>query len=337
MSTAKYFDFITIAKGFAIVCVVLGHFTPDYMPEVYRQLKEAVYVFHMPLFMLLAGFLFQNSLSKHGGRIDVFPFIKKKFMRLMVPYFFLSFSIAALNGCLQQFMPVKKTVDVSYLVQMLYENVGGSATFLWFLYTLFMIFTITVILMQWPKGHLLMLVVACVLFFIPLPPVFYLDSIGKFYVYFAAGAFFYSYYDSHFVSSFAWAIALAILFVLILLSRSCCTVSWIHMLLTLLCSLSACLLILYISRKISGTSSRPVSLLKTAGKDSSYIYLLHMAGVYPIRLLYEHLGWYSHVSYGIFLVLAIVAGCFLPILASRYIIKRYGVLQFLMGDSKKNK
>lgn len=334
MPSKKYFDFITIAKGFAIICVVLGHFTPSYMPEFYFHLKEFVYLFHMPLFMMAAGFLFQMSYVNNGNNIAILPFLKKKFKRLMVPYFFLSFSIAALNFCLQQFIPVKVPVNVSYLCRLFYENVGGSAMFLWFLYTLFIIFVLTIFLIRLPKGRLWILVLACCLTFIPLPSVFFLDSVGTYYLFFIIGSFLYT-----LLPGFLLRTRLVVLVSLVSIIPYCIkgieTISYITILEKTLCGIGACVLILYISRFLSRRSMRGTHLLKITGKNSSYIYLLHMMGVYPVRLIYEKLGYFTCLSYGMALIIAIIAGCLIPVLIAEYIIKPNVILSFLMGDVKK--
>lgn len=334
MPSKNYFDFVTIAKGFAIACVVLGHFTPSYMPLVYQHLKESVYLFHMPLFMLLAGFLFYNSVEK--GPLAILPFIRKKFLRLMVPYFFLSFCIAALNGCLQRFIPVKKPVDAMYLYRIFYENVGGSATFLWFLYTLFIIFVLAAVVMRLPKGRYIFLILACILYFVPLPSVFYLNSVGAFSLYFVAGIFLYTFISRRTFLSWRLAIVSALLFLLAYSGRLFITDTSFKVLMTLLCGLSACLFILCVSDYLAHKPFRSVRLLKTMGRYSSYIYLLHMAGVYSVRLVYEKLGWQSHLSYALFLILAIVVGCLFPVLIGKYIIKPCSALLFLMGEGKKS-
>jgi len=94
----KQYDYITLSKALGIILVVVGHFTSTvYMPAYYIEMKNLIFSFHMPLFMILSGFLFHMSLCRKPGKISLFPFLKKKFLRLMVPYFFISAVIALLN------------------------------------------------------------------------------------------------------------------------------------------------------------------------------------------------------------------------------------------------
>ena len=63
MNRIKYIDSI---KGFAAVCVVLGHVVNGYWgggadSGVYYALLNALYAFHMPLFFTVSGFLFAQA------------------------------------------------------------------------------------------------------------------------------------------------------------------------------------------------------------------------------------------------------------------------------------
>lgn len=336
MPSGRYFDFVTLAKGFAIICVVLGHFTPSYMPSVYQHLKDGVYLFHMPLFMLLAGFLFQNSVERRQKTLRIIPFIKKKFLRLMVPYFFLSLCIAILNLILQQFIRVKQQVTCAYFIKMCYENIGGSATFLWFLYTLFLIFIIAIVFVRIPKGQYLLLFLACIFHFLPLPSALYMDAVGTYLIYFVTGTYVYkSFRETDFVS-YKKILLFICSFILSYIVLQNISSPFLRSLVTCLCGLSACMVILYVSYVCIKWNNLFIRALRIVGNYSSYIYLLHMMGVYPVRMMYEKIGWYSYFSYALALLLAIVIGCVLPVLIDRYIISSSQILSFLIGDSKKS-
>jgi len=74
-----YFDNL---KGFAILLVVLGHCIQQCDSEgSYQFLYNLIYAFHMPLFMAVSGFFGYKS------NVEILQVTKKKFLRLMVPYF----------------------------------------------------------------------------------------------------------------------------------------------------------------------------------------------------------------------------------------------------------
>jgi fucose 4-O-acetylase-like acetyltransferase len=66
---------IDILKGLLIVLVVLGHSDFEYTREIYW--------FHMPAFFMISGFLF----SSKNVTLELLPFLKKKILSLIIPYF----------------------------------------------------------------------------------------------------------------------------------------------------------------------------------------------------------------------------------------------------------
>lgn len=79
---------IDCAKGIAAGLVLIGHFVPLKLLQVF------IYSFHMPLFFFLAGVTFRNQQPNFR------TFIPKKFMQIMVPYFIFVISMFIMK-CLQ--------------------------------------------------------------------------------------------------------------------------------------------------------------------------------------------------------------------------------------------
>ena len=61
---------LDILKGIAIFCVVWGHFiqqgTLEGILRVDNPVEQIIYAFHMPLFMLISGYLMYNSFQRRG-------------------------------------------------------------------------------------------------------------------------------------------------------------------------------------------------------------------------------------------------------------------------------
>jgi len=76
---AERIGWIDFAKGVAIILMVLGH------AVVTSPLKKFIFVFHMPFFFVMAGFLL--NLNKWGGAENFNAFAAKLFKRLLVPYY----------------------------------------------------------------------------------------------------------------------------------------------------------------------------------------------------------------------------------------------------------
>lgn len=73
----KRLDWIDIAKGIAIILVIVGHTVPNPSP-----LRHAIFSFHMPVFFILAGYTFRPKPWREllSGSVS----------RLLVPYLVLT-------------------------------------------------------------------------------------------------------------------------------------------------------------------------------------------------------------------------------------------------------
>ena len=80
--------YIDIVKGIAIILVVFGHGIEYYSDEYLAgnlfysdKLHNIIYAFHMPLFMLVSGYLFYGSVVRHSWRHN----LKTRFSKLLLP------------------------------------------------------------------------------------------------------------------------------------------------------------------------------------------------------------------------------------------------------------
>ena len=72
-------EWLDLAKGIGIVCVVFGHTRIPYI------VPYLIYPFHVPLFFILSGFCFRKKENENFGN-----FLLKKIKTLLVPYAFFS-------------------------------------------------------------------------------------------------------------------------------------------------------------------------------------------------------------------------------------------------------
>ena len=80
---------IDFVRGFAIILVILGHSIQYGSGEAYRNSGEFynnmifkfIYSFHMPLFIMLSGYLFCYTVDRYSTR----QFIKNRIKRLLIP------------------------------------------------------------------------------------------------------------------------------------------------------------------------------------------------------------------------------------------------------------
>ena len=89
-------------RALAIILVVIGHFAKEIAVknELWNNIVNYIYSFHMPLFFVLSGIT--HSMSK---RKEFKPFVKDKFKKLLIPYFILNLLV----------MPIWLAIDLFIL------------------------------------------------------------------------------------------------------------------------------------------------------------------------------------------------------------------------------
>lgn len=145
-------NYIDYAKGFAILCVLLGHM------EVNPVLKHSIYSFHMPLFFIVSGYFLKKE--KLNGYT-----LKKNFQALMIPYFVIGGGM-----CVWQLFTdydAFTRLETSSLASLFLVGcrVGGEDVIrfvgaIWFLWVLFLSKIYTQHLLTWKYGGGIICVVA---------------------------------------------------------------------------------------------------------------------------------------------------------------------------------
>lgn len=144
ISTQKHYKEIDSLKGFSIFLVVLGHaiiyFPINLHENIYcESLFRILSSVHLPLFFVISGFCF----SYHGNYRQHFF---KKIKRLLIPYFVFNLLDVIPRAMLPQFVNRSQSIADSIRDILLY---GGEY---WFLFTLFIIFTIFPIIYIYQSG-----------------------------------------------------------------------------------------------------------------------------------------------------------------------------------------
>lgn len=80
----KRITWIDMAKGYGIIFVVLAHCGVG-------EFGRWIYTFHMPLFFLLSGYVFNSN-------CDFITFLKKKRKSMIIPYFCLGIPMLLFSG-----------------------------------------------------------------------------------------------------------------------------------------------------------------------------------------------------------------------------------------------
>lgn len=132
-----------------ILLVVLGHsgFEEPIIQQELAGLHSWIYSFHMPLFFFISGFLFSYT-NVSFTDIKAEEFLKKKVLRLLVPYFvlgtilfFIKYAFSGLSHATRDF-----SVATFFKMFIAPHCDGSTLGYLWYLITLFMVFVVVVAL-----------------------------------------------------------------------------------------------------------------------------------------------------------------------------------------------
>ena len=187
--TAGRMSDIDRAKGLAILLVVFGHLVARQDPAGvgwYEPLRILVYLFHMPFFMYLSGYVaFRSGAAR--APLAAWPLLaRRRAERLLLP--FLLFGLMILGGKLiaARLVPVDNLPPDFWrgLRALLWDTGASPATSVWYLGVLFVYSLATPLLVR--SGPPLW-VIALGLFALPAPPVLYADRICAYFVFFVAG------------------------------------------------------------------------------------------------------------------------------------------------------
>jgi len=186
--------YIDIVKAITIILVVLGHCIQygsgsEFLTSTAffkNKVFIFIYSFHMPLFMLMSGYLFAFSTKKSDKLCDAKTIIIKKAKQLIVPLFFwsfISFGIEIYNhiieGCIEEitfWWSVKKLV---------YYFICGP----WFLWAIWWCSLAVIIVKFLFKDNLFIYIIGLVITFI-IPDGYGLDTYKFMYPFFVLGYWF---------------------------------------------------------------------------------------------------------------------------------------------------
>ena len=136
MNARRLFE-LDIARALCIVLVVVGHFAPEQSPNFFVIIRQWIYSFHMPVFFIISGYVWFRF---RPDELSYAALVKRKFQRLMLPYFFASFAIIVIKLLTQGNMSVNNPVNIYSFLHLFWKPEAGY--FLWFVWTLFSLFLV---------------------------------------------------------------------------------------------------------------------------------------------------------------------------------------------------
>lgn len=144
-SSRSRISWLDSLKGFAIICVVLGHVVDGYIkagvcPESQAfmcQIWQAIYAFHMPLFFVISGFFFSLAYFDKDGNVKGRK-LGIQLVDLGVVYVLFSFLLVAFKVICAQF--VNTSASFSDLLDIWHQPIAPY----WYIYVLAILYVVCI-------------------------------------------------------------------------------------------------------------------------------------------------------------------------------------------------
>ena len=309
---------LDIAKGLAIVLVVIGHYFPEDSPDSYIALNHWIYSFHMPLFMFLSGYIY---LVYKKENLLYSEFIYNKFKRLMIPYFCVSTLIITLKLLSSGNAYLQNPVTVFSYLEMFYLPSAGY--FMWFLWSLFTIFLIVPFFRN--KGSRLCLFVFSLLLNLlspkfSLPRIFSLYETQTYFVWFMLGVLVADYRERYSNVLCSWCKIISIAgFVIVSVINSKVNMGIFEKFMPLF-GIPAVISLSSLISRLPGKFAFIIADLLGAG--CFIIYLFHTTFEGFAKAVFKKLPYWDDLFF-LEATAVILAGLIFPILLDRLVIRRF--------------
>lgn len=197
----KKLVWLLILQGWTMLWVVVGHAPLDspttgvmvdnISHDVANILCEFAYSFHMPLFIMISGYLFYMTRIAKGWKMG--EMLYEKFLRLGIPYLFFITVAIILKVLMPGEVNRPTSIDAMGLAINYLQPFNGALNEMWFVATIFVYFLFypiypLLLKTKWTIG--LYLLVGCVMFYIPMgwfTQWFAIGTVIHFFIYFFVG------------------------------------------------------------------------------------------------------------------------------------------------------
>ncbi|WOD10218.1 acyltransferase [Pseudomonas sp. NyZ704] len=301
------------AKALGIILVVYGHVARGLynaeidLPQRFYELTDSIiYTFHMPLFFVLAGLFFSQSLRKQGGSRLVLSKVDT------IVYPFILWSI--LQGSIEAVLSSYTNGDVTFA--QVFSLLWSPRAQFWFLYALFLAFVLAALLYSLLSAKItlpiFLLAAAAYVFQMSLPGTAMVQFLANNFVYFVLGILFNQYLSIRPFGHAGMLLGMTALFVLAQYG--------FHISLGLqyenkgFASLALALVsIAWVFSLCAWAARAPSKLIIFIGTSSMAIYLMHILAGSGVRIL---LGRVLGIDdFLVHLVVGCLVGLFAPLAA----------------------
>ena len=133
-------------RAFAILIVVLGHsiiifdpnwgiYTTNNQNQFFYILKQFINIIQMPLFIMIAGFLYNATCKKYSYK----KIVLEKGKRILIPFIFITIFWMVPIRLLAEYTPF---IEQGYFKSIISVFIGKDSGHLWYLPTLYALFII---------------------------------------------------------------------------------------------------------------------------------------------------------------------------------------------------
>lgn len=301
---------IDYTKMFACILVVIGHLLQglnkaniQWNETLYSYINTFIYVFHMPLFMCLSGYLYKKY-TKINSWGEYFAFLKKKLINLGIPYLVFYLAYVLINMLFSSSVNSQKGID-----DILNILTNPMPPF-WFLYALFFIFLVTPLLEKILKNNKRLVFITAVLLHIVNiffeTGIYAIDIVAEYLIYFYLGALLVN--KANKTNKISNVIIISIIFVVLALLYCFIieeqiinnkVMQIIKIILAILGTIASIQIFRQLTDKIKKNK-----ILNIIAENTMPIYLMHTTFSAGIRIMLLKLGinnFYLHFLFGLFL------------------------------------
>lgn len=162
--------YVANAQLIGCLLVIFGHSYPFgvEIPYFLGKIREFIYIFHIPLFVLISGFLLvkSGSIQKYGP----VEFVKRRAVKLIIPYLIISAIGYFPKYFFRNYINDDFNFSIQYFIRAFLvprENIWGH---FWFIPMIFLLAVLSIWLVQFAQNHYLSTVFLIIFFlflFIP--------------------------------------------------------------------------------------------------------------------------------------------------------------------------
>lgn len=155
MGTKEYIEWIDIAKGIGILLVIAGH-------TICLKISSPLYAFHMPLFFLLSGLVYNND--KYSKASAFFPTKTKQILKPWAIMWTISLLVCLIIPEWKEALSFKEIIKEFYTTNS--NNVQNSS--LWYLLCLYVMFILYFFINKIKRSTKTLLLFSIIAIFLPL-------------------------------------------------------------------------------------------------------------------------------------------------------------------------